>query len=469
VLERKPDRFVSRGKWLRRAFFLLQRFLEVGELPKVIEVIDQLKLSYADGFSRPNEPLRLTALLVHCLQTKHEDIATILFDCFTPFIKNQSFDKIAVVFEQFIFISSVFVKHKQYFICDKSANLIFDFCEKNGISLNESQNRLTAKTSLTAFKRLGCLAMRHDPDLFYEILIRTAALFKKNEMIIGDEETSILFFAWVHKSARNDQTDVMLRIFYEFEQLLSCGRITEAVLYDIILECGNLAETFSNYTESPICSLIIQQLLSLSYLSQSMKCMRQAIVCAGKVNYLAIHKHGFRQCFSLLRPLADCGRKLLNETRKFGYSASNNDFEHQILLSILKENLSIVEYSVQQENTLTVGDVILWLFQSWQNQVSIGESKKSIQRFNQLFYIYWQQVNSRQAKYDADMSELMVPLLFTEEQTNWLLQPDISFSAACKKLSNQGITLTQDRYFTTKEQTQGNNNYIKQDGNRCSE
>jgi hypothetical protein len=426
VLERAPERLASRGKWLRRAFFLLQSFLESEDLSKVIEVIDQLKLAYGYGFLRPNESTRLTALIVRCLQDKRVDMATFLFDAFTPLIRSQSCEKIAAIFEQFTFISLVFAKHKQFFLCAKVANLILDVYDKNGCQLNEPQNQRTLTTGLTALQRMGSLAMRYDLPLFYEILSRTVALFKKSGLIIRDSEVSGLFLAWLHKAARNEQTEALRQIFFELEQLLRCGRITEMVLLEVIVEGENIAGTFSCQLFSPIGPLFIQQLLSLAYLSQSIGCMKQAIDCGGRVGYLAVHQNGFRKSFSLLRPLLDSGRKLFNEERKFGYSESNNGFRQKTLFYILKQNLAIAEYAARQEMTLTVGEVISWLLQSWQQQATVEESKKSIKWFSQLFYMYWHHVRIRQAKRSGLLDELMMPLLLTPEQVGWFLRSDTS-------------------------------------------
>lgn len=427
VLERAPERRVSRGKWLRRAFFLLQRFLETEDLPKAIEVIDQLKLAYGYGFLRPNESMRLTALLVSCLQSKRVDIATFLFDAFTPLIRSQACDKSSAIFEQFTFISLIFAKHKQFFLCAKAANLILDVYEKNGCRLNESQNKSVLITGLAALKRIGSLSMQRDLALFYEILTRTVLLLKKNEIHIDDSVLSDLFVVWLHKAARNEQPDVMLRTFSELEQLLRCGKITEALLLNVINEGKNMAATFSCQPLSPICPLLVQQLLSLAYLSQSITCMKRAVECAGKVGNLAVHQNGFRQSFSTLRPLWESGRKLFNDERKFGYSESNNGFRHRTLFYILKESLAIAEYVARQEMTLTVGDFILWMLQSWQHLATVEESQKSIKQFSQLFYVYWQHVRSRQAKCSGDRpDELMTPLLLTEEQVGWFMRSDMS-------------------------------------------
>ena len=425
VLERDPERIASRGKWLRRAFFLLQSFLKSEDLPKVIEVIDQLKLAYGNGFLRPNESMKLTALIVSCLQDKHLDMATFLFDAFTPLIKNQSCDKIAAIFEQLTFISMVFVKHKQFFLCAKAANLILDSYEKNRHLLNEPLNQQVITAGLAALQRIGSLAMHRDLPLFYEILTRTVALFKKAEFTFVDSELSGLFVTWLHKAAGNEQTEALLRICSELEQLLRCGRVTEVLLLEVITEGRNIAGAFSSQSNSPISPLLVQQLLSLAYLSQSIRCMRGAIECASQVGNLAIQQHGFRKSFFLLRPLLDSGRKLFNDERKFGYSESNDGFRQRTLFYILQESLAIAEYAARQDMTLTVSDVILWLLQSWQNQATIEESKKSIKRFSQLFYMYWYKVKSRQAKRSGPMPpELMTPLLLTEEQVGWLSQSD---------------------------------------------
>ncbi len=424
VLERAPERLASRGRWLRRAFFLLQSFLESEDLPKVIEVIDQLKLAYGYGFWRSNESMRLAALVVSCLQGKRVDIATFLVDAFTPLIRSQSCEKIAAIFEQFTFLSLVFAKHRQFFLCAKVANLILDVYDKKGYQLNEPQNQRTLTTGLVALQRMGSLAMRYDLPLFYEILARTVALFKENEFTIRDSAKSSLFLAWLHKAARNEQTEALGQTFFELEQLLRCGKITEAVLLEVIIEGENIAGTFSGHLVSPICSLFVQQLLSLAYLSQSVGCMKQAVKCAGSVGYLAIHHNGFRKSFSLLRPLLDSGRKLFNEERKFGYSESNDGFRQRALFYILKESLAIAEYAARQGMTLTVGEVISWLLQSWQQQATIEESKKSIKWFSQLFYMYWHHVRIRQAKRSGSLDELMTPLLLTPEQVGWFLRSD---------------------------------------------
>lgn len=425
VLERDPERLASRGKWLQRAFFLLQSFLKYEDLPKVIEVIDQLKLAYGYGFLRPNESMKLTALVVSCLQDKHFDIAAFLFDAFTPLIRNQSCDKIAAIFEQLTFISLVFAKHKQFFLCAKAANLILNSYEKNWHSPNESQNQQIIITALAALQRIGSLAMRRDPELFYEILTRTVALLKKAEFTFSDGALSALFVTWLHKAACNDQTEAMLRTCSELEQLLRCGGVTEVVLLEVITEGRNIAGTLSPQSHNPISPLLVQQLLSLAYLSQSIRCMKGAVECAGQVGNLAVQQHGFRKSFFLLRPLLDCGRKLFNDERKFGYSESNGGFRQRTLFYILKESLAIAEYAARQDMTLTVGDVILWMLQSWQQQATIEESKKSIKRFSQLFYMYWHQVRSRQAKRSGAMlTELMTPLLLTEEQVDWLMHAE---------------------------------------------
>ncbi len=423
ALERCPRRLAARGKWLTRAFSLLRCFLEMEDLAGAVEIIDQLKLAYSFGFARVNESLRLTVLLVACLKEKRVNMAAFLCDAFIPLIRGFSVEQMVTSFEQLTFISLVSAKNKQFFLCAKAAKLVLDFFEKNAVGLNEASKQPMVTTGFAALKRMGCLTVRRDSALFYEILTRTTALVGKYGLPVQDHELSALFIEWLHKAARNEQSDEMIQVLNELEQLLRCGRISATALLEVIREARNVAGTFSSNSLSPICSLLVEKLLSLAYLSQSLDCMLCAVECAGKVGYLVVYQRGFRQSFSLLLPLLDCGRKLFNDERKFGYSESSNGFRVKSLLYILKENLSIAEYAVRQEMTLTVGDFILWILQTWQEQATMGNSRKSIKLFSQLFYLYWCQVRCRQAKRSEDLcNEVMSPALLTAEQVQGLFK-----------------------------------------------
>lgn len=418
-----PERGASRSKWLRRAFFLLQCFLQHEDLPRAMVVIDQLKLAYADGFARSNESMRLTALLISFLKEKRVNMAAFLFDAFTPMMRGQSVERLVALFEELTFISLVAVKNRHFFLCAKVTAFILDFFEKSSLCFTETGNQHLMITGVAALKRIGSLTIRRDPALFHEILTRTVTLLEKHPGLMEHDEIHALFSEWIYKAARNEQPNEMICVLNELERLRCYHKNFAVMLRQIIKETENVAGNFSYYLQSPICALLVQKLLALAYLSHSSECMRRAIQCASKVGYLAVYQHGFRESFSLLLPLFDSGRRMFNDERKFGYSESNNGFRQKSLLVILKESLAIAEYAVRQDMTFTVSDFILWMLETWQKQASIEHSKKSIKRFSQLFYLYWCQVRRRQAKQSADLlSDVMSPVLVTNEQVQELFE-----------------------------------------------
>ena len=85
------------------------------------------------------------------------------------------------------------------------------------------------------------------------------------------------------------------------------------------------------------------------------------------------------------------------------------------LFILLKECIMLVELKSRQDMTASSAEIIAELYRQWNLQPGIIGNQKSVKKFCQFFFLYWQTIKRRQAKRSMPLdNDISQPTLISE-------------------------------------------------------
>lgn len=136
-----------------------------------------------------------------------------------------------------------------------------------------------------------------------------------------------------------------------------------------------------------------------------------------QVACLAVQRHGMKDGFIMIFPVAELGRRLLIEELKFGDGPDGDSLRQYVVRAICAGTLQSAEIAARNNVTSSAGDMIVELYQAWTADPAMAAYEKSIKKFCQFVLLYWANNRKRTARYWEPRDErLRVPILFTDEE-----------------------------------------------------
>jgi hypothetical protein len=405
---RKPQKAAA---LLSRVFVLLQKGIAVNDTDLCYRAVDILKTAYSEGVMRTDETAHIVSLAAVSMRERRTDITGQLVDAIRPIVKQQTTETLPATLDQLRILAVIALREKQNFIADKAAGFVYSILEKEEWSVDPN---ITAKT-LAVIRSMGTFVIRRrDTAMLREM---TSKLIRWYQQTRPECQSDImeLTSAWLHRILYNNDL-VALEVIEQFLKKISETKKLEGQsLFLLIEELKNLAGTSSLNPNSPMTPSLITMIIELGAVAETLPDCKKAVRAAGEVVRLSIYSFGMDTAFPVLVPLFNYGRKLLVMELKIGGITSEGSFRQQALFLLVKECISIMEFSARQGLTGSTGDAILALVTKWEDTADLSHSVKSFKKYCRLLLVY-RNMNRRQRRSIFEQQIIGLPAFSEKEQ-----------------------------------------------------
>jgi len=410
-LARRRKRDDTTKTFLASVYKLLQQTIIRKDTPASFRAVELIKTAYGEGIIRTDEMSYLVGLSVMALRQKQHDVANVLVDAAKLLIKGQSSDRVRELLEQLQFLALILLKEKQNYIAAKIVDLIFYILDKPDLG-NDHQ---VSSQAIDVLRTVGIRVIRRrDAAMLREIAGRLETWHAKAEPA-SDLELAKLLAAWLHRSIYSSEV-ASYELIVELIRRSSQKRVIASSAFELLIsELQKLSGTLSLNPGSQIPGKLLAIILELGFSRDNINDSRQVVRSVGEVARLAIHNHDLTTAFLVFYPLLEQGRRLLTLELKFGGEASQGGHRQHTLFFVIKECLSVLEYSARKRMTDSVADLTAELIQCWETKVELQSTAKSFKKFCALILLY-QNATRRTKSGSAEFRAAKLSLFAENEQ-----------------------------------------------------
>lgn len=404
---RMPER---NDQYLVKVFNLLQQGIAVANTPVCYQAVDLLKTAYGEGIIRIGELSHIVSLSAMAIREKQYDVAGILTDAARLIVRRQATDQAEGALEQLQLLATVALKEKQNFIAAKAAELIFYILEKT----DHRNGMATTLRALAALQAVGVLVIRRrDSFMLREFTSQLIDWYGQSDPVY-DTSFAELIAAWLHRSLHSSDTAAFEIICDFIAKITETRSLDCSALRLLVTEVKNMAGTLSMEPGNRAAAMLIRIILEMSYARDNIEESRQAVQAVGEVARMSIHNHDLCAAFPILLPLLDYGRKMLILELKFGGEASAGGHRQRVLFFLIKECLSIFEFTARKRMTDSMADIVDECIYHWQAGPETMHTLKSFRKFCSLLLLY--RAANRRSKLSAVSSQAGRLTLFTDKE-----------------------------------------------------
>lgn len=394
---------------LKRIYVIIYSSMAADHSVVVYQSLDLLKLSFGHGFLRPRESARVMAVCVTAMRHKKPDTVSLALDVFRILLRQLPPEEVPSAVDQLTLIAAMALKQKYNFLAAKVIECIFSIMEQN----HGTMQRRVLVASMKSLQVIGVLVLRRrDMALFRELTVRLSGwlLASQTAYDVADEIVKMLS-AWLYRIVGQNNVSLFVVMTDFINSMVENQVLSEEGLEVFIVEWGDVAAFACLNPNSPLTGLIIEFMFTVvkgpDFHIQWLKVLTSAV----RVAKLAVHRRGLIAAFSVVAPILEVGRKLLWAELKFVEYV--DELHQQQLFRVVRECLSILNYTAKQDLIGSTGETIIELFTYWVEYLASGNNQKSIKKYCQLLLLCWLK-NKRQAKrYMPRNVELIQPMLFS--------------------------------------------------------
>lgn len=396
---------------LEDIYHLLKKSLMDDNQTAAYKSVELLKFAFGSGIFRENEPAKLAGVAGIALRKGRFDAAGFVMNAFKPLVRTLPDSLLRDVFEQLTFICAVASRSKQSFIITKAVENIFLVCGR----IKGESHKEAAHFAIRAVRTSGTIALRrHDQDLFREINVRFVlwAVSIKHLCLFSDNVN--LLIIWLNRITRYDN----IALFNYWKETVETLVTEEALSHNefrlLIDECANAAGAASLNPHSILPVEYITFVLDFTAKNCDTKTWLRAVNVTRRIGSLALSRYDISMAFKVVYPLLETARKLMTDELRF-WEYSDGRRREQLFI-LLKECIMLVELKSRQDMTSSSGEIITELYRQWILQPQTIGNQKSVKKFCQFFFLYWQKIKKRQAKRSMPLNnDISQPTLISEK------------------------------------------------------
>lgn len=376
---------------LKDIYAVLNFCLDKNDSAEAYRTVDLLKLVFAEGFWRIDEPLRLTGIVVAALKAQKPDIASVVLDAFRPLLLHTSSEIVPQLCEQFSLISAIALRQKQHFLVVKISEHIFYVLDKQEWLEEEALTEAVLK----ALKVIGIAALKqHDEAFLREIGAKIIAskTISKESVAVG---LTTILGSWLHQVVKYNNLSAFKEIAYLVDVLFATESLQGTHLIILLDEWKNLAGNAALNPDMSLASEISAQMLKLGMGLENVRLWSRAVEGVAEVTKLALSRGNLEQAFPIMLTLLESGRKLLHGLK---HGCSYDEFSPKAVQVVINECVMLSEYIARTNMVSSCADVILELFQLWTQLPQASQQVKSVRKFCQVLLMSWQSNKKKQAR-----------------------------------------------------------------------
>lgn len=380
---------------LRQIYKIINASLKAGRPDDAYRAFDLLKLALGHGLGRPGEPVRLTAVVYLAVKSNQLDVAGHGIDAFRPLLKNMKSNEVPAAVEQLALIAVISLKKRQNFLAARVVEII-------AVGMGVAEDDASRAAVMRALRLIGLFALRRkDTGLILEIQTKLTAWLAAAPLTLSiHEQVAGILAAWLHRVVKAGDAKLFEILTQYIYHLVEKRLLADTAITNIISECNYLAGMDSLNPYSQLAGTIAMTSLELAVQVRTDSIWRQAVDGAGQAARLAIAQRTLTECFAVVYPLFEMGRRILIAELNAG--PLNDSFGRQALYILVRECLQLIEFVARQDFTVTAADIIDQIYLDWiKRQGNIGH-KKSIRKFCQLLFLYCTRIKRRQKRATAD-------------------------------------------------------------------
>ena len=396
------------ARLMRNIFFLINLAILRQDEIIAYKMVDLLKLAYGDGLLRLDEPMRLMNLCIASMKEKQFATTGYILDAYKPLMRSAIHLNSKEILEQLIVLGNVTKKIGKNYLVIKVATCIFDGVRK--IDVGQEINAIIA---LEALKSIGLIAIKS----------RDCALINEAKDIIisldfCDREESnrklvLLLISWIYQIIKCDNIELFIVFRALCLELAEKQGFNQDIVKEFIEECMNFVGIVAANVHSK-CGPELSKLLFEIVANRADDTVRLALNVTTKMAKMAIELYGVQKGFSLLFPVLEQGRKLLNCELKFvNYSS---EFRQRYLFIIIKELILLLDLLAKRERIMAT-DFFMQMNAVWLTYFKREKNKQSVNQFCQLVLQYLLSGRQSRVKHLCESGkELIKDPLFTENE-----------------------------------------------------
>lgn len=395
------------ARLMRSIFFLINLALLRQDEIIAYKMLDLLKLAYGDGVVREDEPMRLMNLCIASLKEKQFATAGYILDAYKPLMRNTSSVNHKVVLEQLIVLGNIARKIGKNYLVIKVVDCIFEGVRK--IDITQEENAIA---TLEALKSMGLIAIKSkDYALLKEakdLIVSLDFCDKKR----SNQRFVLLLANWVYQIIKCDDAELFVVFRMLCMELVKKEGFNQTIITDFIEECTNFVGIVAANVRSK-CGPALSKLL-FELVGNRDDAIQVSLNVTSKMAKMAIELYGVQKGFSLLFPVIEQGRELLNYELKFvNYS---NEARQRYLFIVVKQLILLLDLLAKREK-ITVTDLLMQINAEWLTCFKREKNKQSVNQFCQL--VLQHLLNSRQknVKHLCESGKALInDQLFTENE-----------------------------------------------------
>lgn len=395
---------------LKDIYHLLRKSLTDDNKAAAYKSAELLKLAFGSGVLCENEPAKLAGAVTIALRKGQFDAAGFMMNAFKPLVRTLPDPHLRNAFEQLAFICAVASRSKQGFIITKAMENIFLACGR----IKDESPKEDVHFAVRAVRTCGMIALRrHDQDLFREINVRFVSWAISIKHFCMSSDYANLLVVWLNRITKYDH--ILLFNYWKetAEALVSEGALAHNEFGLLIDECANAAGTSALNPHSKLPAEYITYILNFTVKNGDTKTWLRAVHVTRRIGSLALSRYDMPMAFKIVHPLLDMGRKLMTDELRF-WEYSDGRRKEQLFI-LLKECIMLVELKSRQDMTASSAEIIAELYRQWNLQPGIIGNQKSVKKFCQFFFLYWQTIKRRQAKRSMPLdNDISQPTLISE-------------------------------------------------------
>lgn len=376
-------------------YSIVKRALETGQEPLLYKAIDILKLAFGSGIASKDEPRRLMAVIVGAIQSKHLDAAGHLIDSFRPLFRRREIDDMPQLLNHMATIAAMAMKSNANFLAARVMENIFVSLERADRHNHEG----VLQASFQALEKIGKLAIRHqDEALFREMAVRFIQWSDTAKAASEYTGAGHCLSAWLYQVINKNDPTVLPVLDHLAESLGGNGLMKGRVLQELLSTWTQLAGTACMNPNSTVAPKVIERILSLAMNTRDIAFFRVVLQGLGQICSMALTRYGIEDAFVIVLPVAEAGRRLLQDEIMFGPSEVSA-FRPQAIHLFVKELLSAFGHLARQRMIITTGEVVGEFHDLWHYRPDLTESYgKSARTFCQLLLSFWMQNHKSKAR-----------------------------------------------------------------------
>lgn len=233
----------------------------------------------------------------------------------------------------------------------------------------------------------------------------------------GALDVLAVFDAWMHRIVKHSRHDAVAPLFDGLIELCADTALYIEWLRRFIPDWRSAAGLACLNPESVTAPALVDGLIRLGLSMDKQETWKICLEGIFQVAGLAVQRHGMKEGFFMILPVAELGRRLLVEELKFGDGPDEDSLRQFVVRTICAGTLQSAEIAARSDVTTSAGDMVVELFQAWLGDPAMETYEKSIKKFCQLILLYWANNRKRTARqWEPRDERLRIPILFTDEE-----------------------------------------------------